>query len=389
MKNYKFILNSKDIESTNECLMKLWATFLNNGKLAWHYRPYKTNNIIDVGDVSINEHDSYNVKILSKTKKIATAVIFERHDKKELGNAEINYFNKINNERVELSKKHFIVAISFKIKSIFGVRYLHPFSNKIINVYCIDDKQYVEFTLNGFSKEQVSENAVEFAQVISDFLSTQTNSIVNIENINFLTKKTILSNKIKQKEQEDEEWIDDYPITNSHLILPSYAKKLLELIISSENNNKLSIILKASHHYLNALKLDEKEIQNELIISQLMSSVEVLSELENHEKNKCKDCGQDIYSIRKRVLDLINKDLSPNLRKKFDHYYNTRSKYLHSGLLISSREYTGKCLPIISDKFPSGCNEYPLKKDINLIEWIGFLLRKKTKDILIKYKDNQ
>ena len=124
MKNYKFILNSKDLDSTNECLMKLWTSFLNNGKLGWHYRAYKINNIIDVGDVSINEHDSYNAKFLSKTKKIVTADIFERHDKKELENGEIDYFNKINNERVELSKKHFIMAISFKMKSIFGVRYL-------------------------------------------------------------------------------------------------------------------------------------------------------------------------------------------------------------------------------------------------------------------------
>ena len=83
---------------------------------------------------------------------------------------------------------------------------------------------------------------------------------------------------------------------------------------------------------------------------------------------------------------MINKDLSPSLRKKFDNYYNTRSKYLHSGLLVSSREYTGRCLPIISDKFSSDCNEYPLKKDINLIEWIGFLIRKKTKEFLINTK---
>lgn len=382
MKNYKFILNSKDLNSTNECLMKLWASFLNNGKLAWHYRPYKIKNIIDVGDVSINEHSCYNVKIISKTKKLATSVLFERQDSKTLENREIEYFNKINKERVNLPKKHFIIAISFQIKSIFGIKYLYPFSNEILNLYCIDDKQYVEFTLSGFSKEQVSENAIEFAQVISDFLSTQTNSIITIDDITFLTKKTVLSKKIKERIQEDDEWIDDYPIDNSHLILPQYAKELLKLIILSDNTDKQLIILKASHHYLNALKLDEKEIQNELIISQLMSSVEVLTELENHKKSKCNECGQDVYSIRKRVLSLIDKDLSPYLRKKFDHYYNTRSKYLHSGLLISSREYTERCLPIISDKFSNGCNEYPLKKDINLIEWIGFLIRKKTKETI-------
>lgn len=382
MKNYKFTLNSNDLNSTNECLMKLWASFLNNGKLAWHYRPYKEKNIIDVGDVSINENYSYNVKFISKTKKITTSVIFERQDNKILEKTEIDYFNKINKERVDISKKQFIIAILLNIKSDFGVRYLYPFSNEMINIYCIEDKQYIEFTLNGFCKEQVYENAIEFSQIIADFLSTQTNSIINVEKIIFLTKKTSLSKKINHIIQDDNEWVDDYPIDNSHLILPEYAKELLKLIILNEYKDKLKSILNASHHFLNAIKLNDKDIQNELIISQLMSSVEILTELNNYKKNKCNECGQDVYSIRKRVLNFIETDLSPYLRKKFDNYYNTRSKYLHSGLIVSNREYAGRCLPIISDKFQSGCHEYPNRRDINLIEWIGFLIRKKTKEVV-------
>lgn len=382
MKNYTFTLNSKDIDSTNECLIKLWASFLNNGKFGWHYRPWKDGNKIDVGDVSVHDFGSYNVIFSSKTKKIVTSVIFEKHNNEKLTNKEIDYFDNINDERFKLNKKQFLFAMSFKIDSFFGVKYIYPFSNDIFSVYCIDDKQYIECEVNGFCKEHVSEQVFELSQLIADFLSTQINSAVEVNNITLLTKKTLLSKEIKSLIQKDDNWMDEYPINNSHFILPEYAKKLLEKIILNDNADLL-VLLKVFHHFSHATKLQQKNIQNELITSQLMSSVEVLTELEEHNTANCKECGQSIYSIRKRVLSLIENDLSEHLIKIFDNYYATRSKYLHSGLLVSNRQYTGVCLPKISDKFKNGCEEYPLRQNTNLIEWIGFLIRKKTKSFVI------
>ena len=388
MKDYTFALNSKDIDSTNECLMKLWATFLNYGKLGWHYRPWKDGKTIDVGDVSVHDFGSYNVIFLSKTKKIVTGVIFKKNNNEKLTKKEIDHFNKINDERFKLNEKQFIFAISFKIESLFGVKYLYPFSNDILRIYCIDDKQYIEFQVNGFCKEQVFEKVLETSQQISDFLSTQINSVVDVDNITFLTKKTSLSKEIKNLIQKDTDWMDEYPIKNSHFILPEYAKYLLEKIILKDND-ELLILLKVFHHFSHATKLQQKDMQTELITSQLMSSVEVLTELEEHDMTNCKECGQSIYSIRQRVLSLIENDLSKHMRKTFDNYYATRSKYLHSGLLVSNRQYIGVCLPKISDKFNNGCEEYSLKQDINLVEWIGFLIRKKTRNFVMNIIKNR
>ena len=377
MKEYTFILNSKDIDSTNKCLIKLWSAFLKNGKIGWHYRPWKNKNIIDVGDVSVHNFGSYNVLFLSKTKKIVTSVIFKKHNNENFTKKEISYFNEINNERFKIKEKQFICAISFKIESLFGVKYLYPFSNNILSVYCIGDKQYIEFQINGFCKEEVSEKIVKISQEISDFLSTQTNSVLKVDNITFLTKKTSLSKEIKNLAQQNIDWIDEYPIDNSHFILPKYAKILLEKIILKDNND-LEILLKVFHHFSHAIKLQQEYMQTELIISQLMSSIEALAELENYDISRCEKCRQSIYSIRKRVLSLIENNFPKHMKKIFDNYYTTRSKYLHSGILTSSRQYTGICLPKISDKFKSGCEEYPLIINLNLIEWISFLIRRKT-----------
>ena len=377
MKEYQFKFNSKDIESTNESLMKLWATFLNKGKLGWHYRPFKQGKIIDVGDVDIHGVGSYNVIFMSKTKEIITCVVFKKQNHESLTDKEIEYFNRIDRERTNRDKKEFIFAISLKIKSLFGVKYIYSFQNSFISVYCIDDKQYIEFTIRSYCKEQADEEVLEIAEKILDFLSSQTNSVIELEGIIPINKRTVLSKKISNMTQNNNEWMDEYPIHNSHFILPEYAKEILKKIIF-DNSGELLTLLKVFHHFSHAIKLQSKHMQNELIISQIMSSIEVLTELEQYNKTTCKECGQNIFSIRKRVLSLIESHMNEHMKKIFDSYYSTRSKYLHSGQLVSSRQYGGICLPQISKIFQSGCDEYPRVVDINLIEWTGYLIRKKT-----------
>ena len=99
MKQYEFNINSNDLQSTNQCLLKLWATFLKKGKFAWHYRPYKEKNTINVGDVTIGNIGNYQVLFISKTKQIITKVIFQKHNNIKFSEKEINYFNEIDNEQ--------------------------------------------------------------------------------------------------------------------------------------------------------------------------------------------------------------------------------------------------------------------------------------------------
>ena len=51
-------------------------------------------------------------------------------------------------------------------------------------------------------------------------------------------------------------------------------------IIEQKNSKELKILLRAAHHFQHSLMLHQKKIQTELIVTQFMSSIEALTELD-------------------------------------------------------------------------------------------------------------
>jgi hypothetical protein len=379
MDKYIFQIGSNNLDESNDSLMKLWGTFLSKGKIGWHYRPFKWKSIIDVGDVSIHGFSTYNVKINLKTKKTINSIEFIRQSHEAFTDKEKDYFQIIDSERKNIKKSNYIFDFIINIESTKGVRYLYPFKYKDFVIFCIDEEQFIEFSVEGYCKDQASEMAFIKITHICDLLSIQTNSIFTLKKSYIAKSETNLSEDVEEKSQNDEEWIDEYPIENSHFILPDYAKKYIyENIIKKAEYS--TPIIKASRHFLNGLllTLDNRNEYCELFTSEMMSCLEVLTEYKEHDPVTCPSCGQPKYSIRQRVLSLIADELSYHtyMKKKFDEYYVTRSKYLHSGELAARRSYHGVSLPQISDKSLSGCETYPFLEDINLIERVSYIGRK-------------
>lgn len=187
-----------------------------------------------------------------------------------------------------------------------------------------------------------------------------------------------LKEDISSKKQEDEYWMDDYPLFDSHFILPEYAKNLLYKIIEQKSSKELSILLRASHHFNHGLMLQQKQMQTELIVAQFMSSIETLTELEIYPKKTCPSCNQKVFSIQNRVLTFLHQDFPEHLVAEFRKFYKIRSRYLHAGQLTLYRKYTGISLPQVSINPEMGCEDYEcMFPMINLIEWIGWFIRKK------------
>lgn len=380
MNSYEFKITSKDIESTNDELMKIWSSILGKTKMGWQYTPFKTDKIINVGFVSIHGFGDYSISFVTKTRSVVTSVIFTTQ-KESFTKEEFDFFEEINKIRNEILKKEFIIALEFDVTSSFGVSFLYPCQSENISIYCIHDKQYVEFVCSCYCHEQLNEEILLIADKIISILSTQTNSRFEHSKTILLNERTRIS--IDNKFQDDLDWIDEYPIENNHFLLPEYSIKALNSIIDLKDDSVLKL-LRASHHYVNGLRLQNAKMPEEIIITYFMSCVEVLTEIDFKMGNNCECCGQSIYSIRKRVLTLIESYSNENLKKIFDGYYVDRSKYLHSGIR-NERYYGGISLPQISDSTKSGCKSYPVSFNINLIEWTGYIVRKVSQEL---FKDD-
>lgn len=327
-----------------------------------------------VHHLSIN----YEVNFHVSRNNVIQNVVLTRQDEEQITEKEREYLTQIDTERKKLKKQIFYVQVQFSIESFKGIKYFYPFEYQNMTMYCIDDKQDLDFQIKGFCEQQISEEVLELFEKIASFLSTQTNATIEIKKVSFVNNLVKLKEDISSQNQEDENWMDDYPLLDSHFILPAYAKKLLCKIIEQKNSKELNILLRASHHFKHSLLLHQKYMQTELIVSQLMSSIEALTELETYTKTTCPSCSQKIFSIRKRVAVLLQKEFSQHMVKMFDYFYDMRSKYLHEGKLRLYREYTGVSLPQISQSSKRGCEDYALMFPmINLIEWIGWLIRKR------------
>lgn len=377
MKSFEFTIVANDLKSTNDSLMRLWSSFLLETKIGWFYGPFKSNNIINVGNVSIHGYGNYNVKFRTKNRKVISSVIFEKQNNDLFSQNEIEFFKKVDTKRHEIEKQEFSVALQFDIDSFFGVKYIYPFSNDKIVIYSIEDKQFIEFDFYAYSKEQLYDEVIVVAEKILSFLSTQTNSLVNLNKVHILKEKTVLNKDIELKTQPNPHWMDEYPIEDSHFILPDYAIKLICSAISLEDDLPKQIF-KSFHHFTTGLELNNTGMQKEIVTTYLMSSIEVLTELNDFATKNCETCSQPIYSIRKRVLSLVSDTLGKHMVKSFDRYYIERSKYIHSGIR-KIRKNTGISLPMISENSHSGCEDYRLNFDINLIERVGYIIRKKTR----------
>jgi hypothetical protein len=86
-----------------------------------------------------------------------------------------------------------------------------------------------------------------------------------------------------------------------------------------------------------------------------MSALEIIT-INDIKPLKCDTCNQDIYSIAKRVVSLSENvtDGNPIIKKMISKYYGIRSKFVHTGQFLSSNNYIGTSIPLLSTNSESG-----------------------------------
>ena len=115
---------------------------------------------------------------------------------------------------------------------------------------------------------------------------------------------------------------------------------------------------------------------SELATVLLVSAIEAIGS-ENNRTESCEMCGQPIYKLSQRVVDVAIRHLGPGVERIFRDHYGRRSQFLHAGVLSASQPQTGALVPQLDPEAPEGCAMPRLiAQPINLIEFTSFLLRK-------------
>lgn len=97
-----------------------------------------------------------------------------------------------------------------------------------------------------------------------------------------------------------------------------------------------------------------------------MSAMEIIT-LDDIKPSKCEECGQERFSIAKRVISLAENatENSAYLKKVISKYYSVRSKFVHAGEYLSTSTYNGMSSPLLSKKESDGLIKQVFIFDLN------------------------
>ncbi|KLL00090.1 hypothetical protein XJ18_06785 [Bacillus pumilus] len=405
-----------NIDESNDFLKSLWAEMEKEfGKCGWYYTPVKQNNRIFFGYMRIGDMGELSVSISYKQKGTINNLYFELgKDRNEIPKKS-ELWNRLKNV-VRLAKSNQgdfnYFRCSIPIESYYPIASYETefFKTEIIS----KESTHLSFLTKAYDEKQVKGTSSKKIKQIMDFLSLETNGVYwRGESSTVDQEKTILKNEIYQ----DDEFIDGMPIKEECIVLSKEGKEFLNQIINPDiqDSKDIEIFLKACHHFHSARKYDEQEFSNALLIdgdsypdeiekrknnlkiaskmgeshvelatTLYMSALEVVT-LIGAEKEICSACGQPKYQIARRVRDLVKEHLGEHLASDLNYYYNLRSKYLHTGLLIEDEEFGGYVVPQLDVNSKSGCKDVIGVPLINLREYVGYCLREYyKKNLLIK-----
>jgi hypothetical protein len=361
-------------EETNLFLRCTWAELRKSfGRFGWQYMPHKEGQKqrIHFGMMGIGDESPLEVSVSYKKKGVVSKIHFDSQSISDELQKKLTSVI----ERALKSKDNLqIFSGKYSFKSPQG-----EFSNYIGEYFSIYPVQKqitsIELRVKAFDKVDAQTEAQKLIFKILDFLSVCTNSSFTI--CESLPSKTKVSGQ--QIYFEDDDWIDDYPIVKDRLGLSKLQCQLLDQVVSGSLELSHPFLRACSHFHAGQKQwtFDKPLIDSNTELASVLyvSALEVAATMDVHDNTKCEKCGQTIYSIRQRVLNLT-KTYANGLEPFIDDYYAMRSKYLHAGMLFSDLSYAGVSIPLLDTTSENGFRLQSPIMPINLREYIGYILRK-------------
>ncbi|ELA7385320.1 hypothetical protein Q9F31_000355 [Vibrio alginolyticus] len=376
----KIILNHSSNEESNLYLRCLYANLRRVfGKCAWFFNPSKHGESQSIRVGSIDLGKSYPTQTLSikyaqkgVIKELELSNTFEPNDK---GFDQELY--EIASTVVVTDVEDFVV---FAILDTIDV----PMANYCSDYFSLtcdeNGKNLLSVKVSAFDDPDAAVLAGKFINRICDFLSVSLNTYVRAANLTICKNLPYVTNDELFSGSLD--WIDDHPCVSEKLTLAKYQVLIIDDIL--QERIKLTF-LNACSHFNNAANLlksystqDVNLIDTAAVL--YVSALEVCSSIFPYDNTTCSECSQKVFSIRRRVLELVKIYYPEHLVKFIDKYYQERSKYLHAGSFSSSGNYYGLSIPQLDPNSESGCHMQVSVLPLNLRDFTSFIFRKISQD---------
>ena len=404
------------VERANRFLRALWAEIRSNfSNYGWLYQPCKNGQAkriffgcLDLGisegtlEISLLYKERGSIQTISFNLSSGQAIDHQSDLGQKLSQSTSNAL-----KRADQPEKFLMRG---------SIENLHfPLSNysddnfKIEHLSKLDSALYIQVL--AYDQDDAKSQFIHKLNHCLDVLAVETNVPFWISHN--IKKQTAEDKRLQDFFVSDNDWIDDFPVLDSHLVISKEGKRLLALIAAGEETEEIQTFLAACRHFHTARKFDaqihnklsfgetQKIEKNQFSVSfrerdsrladayemgsahdeittvMYMSALEVAANIGIAPIQSCEKCSQPMYRIRQRVADMASKYLPEKVVKNFikDHYDN-RSKYLHTGIMLTDQTYMGKSSPQLDTSSPSGCKVPHQVPVMNVREFTSYCLRK-------------
>lgn len=355
--DFIFGVGLKSNKETNDFLRCLWsrlaATF---GKLAWQYSPYRIGNTIIVGIACIGDNTYLKIRLTYKQRGCVASIDFAPDG---TFNHDTLYSQLKKCVKEALNPDKYIRSVLYKGKLDKSI----SFQKKSRKNFVIEGDSLTLKVL-GYDEEDCATMFKAQLLQVCNFLTFDT--------LRYITLSNTHTGEIRQKHNFIMSLIDSQ--TGEVVVEKEKNKMYQNLVVSERMADYIDSYLERPYgyeeHYTNfdkSVQLFAQGVRNEELsgmvtglpepyaeqaIVAYMSALEIIT-LGDKEPETCKCCGQMRYSIARRVTDLANAAIK-GWGEFVKGYYGDRSKYVHTGMLLSSNSYNGRSVPLMSKSSKTG-----------------------------------
>lgn len=372
----EFRISLNGLSESNAFLRCLWAQFrARYGTLGWLYQPNRdgANRIINFGLASLGEEHTIKVSIRYSRKDSINAIVVSAHP------PETNVPDGIDLS-VQEAMERFREPKTFRLKSLVLLnKSLAIHSYKTCRWELLPNgfgRALLALVVKGFDRADAELECSMRLGAVLDQLAVLTNCVWTLSS----PSSTVDIHCIEEPNYVyyEKEWLEGFPIVDRRLALPQRALECLDSLMADDPKKDVSV-LRANRHFREARQLLEVDPQSsgDVTVALLMSALEAVS-VEDSVPPPCKSCGQPVYSISKRIIELGVEHLGPGSRDFFKEHYNRRSKFLHTGAVAYSLpSMRSGSHPILDLYAREGCGmTLTSGHPHNLLEFTSFILRR-------------
>lgn len=352
-----FGIGLKDNKKSNDFLRCLWsrlsATF---GEMGWQYMPMRYGNQIFVGLVSLGKNILLKVTLYYKQRGCLSKIDFSPSgydDEREMR----SLLKKCVDEA--LCSGNYLTTRYFEGKLDKSL----SFKTMVRNNFSVSGNRIV-LRIDGFDNND--------SQSMFKFQIQQVCNLMTFDTLRYITYSGTLMEEIREHHNYQIDLVDAShdEVTTSMEKNDRYKNLELSDDMADYIDQYLERPYMYEDHYtlfevstqLFAQGIRNEELSNvmaglpepyaEQSIANYMSALEVIT-LNDKKPETCECCGQMRYSIARRVRDLAAKAI-PKGNEFANRFYGNRSKYVHTGALLSSNSYTCCSIPLLSKHSLSG-----------------------------------